>query len=148
MFILSKDGCWECISHSKNRKGYIDICRNSKRTKIHRYIYEQVNGIVLSDDVVVMHKCDNPACINPNHLDVGDIDKNNKDKTAKNRQVKGESVHTAKLTSNDVARIKIDDRSQRQIALDYGVCHSTIGRIKRRENWKHEDFSLQRRNVG
>jgi hypothetical protein len=134
-YILTEKGCWECTSHRRNRKGYVDICRNGIRTKLHRYSYELANGSIPAG-MIVLHSCDNPACFNPDHLRIGTIEDNNKDKTAKQRQVKGEAVHTSKLSVEQVIDIQNDERSNRVIAKEYGVAHSTIGRIKRGVNWK------------
>ncbi|AGR46746.1 hypothetical protein JL_60 [Bacillus phage JL] len=132
-----ENGCWINTSHHKNNKGYADIKRDGYRTKLHRYIFEHHNGIKLSSEDIIMHTCDNPACINPEHLVRGTIDENNKDKTKKGRQTKGESIHTATLTEEDVRNILKDPRSGNQLAKEYGVHRSTINSIRRGETWKH-----------
>lgn len=133
-YSIDDNGCWNCISHSKNQKGYIDICRNGKRKKLHRYVYSLEKGEQIPEKVLLMHSCDNPSCFNPEHLSPVTIDENNKDKTLKGRQVKGAAVHTAKLADH-ISDILADNRPQRVIAKQYGVYHSTIGRIKRGRSW-------------
>lgn len=49
----------------------------------------------------------------------------------------GESHHNTTLTEQQVREIRIDLRPQADIAAEYGVAQATIGRIKRRETWKH-----------
>lgn len=136
LYSINENGCWVCVSHSKNYAGYTDICRHGRRTKLHRYVYEKHYNYPLTKDEVVMHLCDNPSCMNPFHLEVGSINDNNQDKTSKGRQTKGSDVHTSKLTEIQVLEILKDTRSNRKIAEDYGVAHSTIGRIKKGVNWK------------
>lgn len=49
----------------------------------------------------------------------------------------GEKSATAKLTEEDVKKIRMDLRSQQKIANDFGVCQTQISRIKRRVRWAH-----------
>ena len=46
-------------------------------------------------------------------------------------------MNNRKLTEEKVMAILNDSRSNRQLAKLYGVSHETIGKIKRRESWKH-----------
>jgi hypothetical protein len=50
---------------------------------------------------------------------------------------KGEKHHQSKLTEAQVMLIRVDTRSQRKIAADYGVAQSQIGAIKNRKTWKN-----------
>jgi hypothetical protein len=88
------------------------------------------------DGMVVRHKCDNPACVNPDHLELGTHADNVADRDARGRTARGERLH-AKLTEDDVLRIRADSRSHRAIGADYGVAHSTVGNIKRGRKWSH-----------
>lgn len=47
------------------------------------------------------------------------------------------SKYSKKLNEEKVMAILADNRSNRQIAKTYGVSHETIGKIKRRESWRH-----------
>ena len=49
----------------------------------------------------------------------------------------GENVNFAKLSATQIQAIKIDTRSQRDIAQSYGVHQSAISLIKRNKRWKH-----------
>jgi ribosomal protein S25 len=54
---------------------------------------------------------------------------------------KGSQHHKAKLTEEDVIAIRRDyswhKNTHYMLAAKYGVNHATIGKILRRENWKH-----------
>jgi len=52
---------------------------------------------------------------------------------------RGENSGMAKLTEKQVLEIREIGNaiSQRKIASIYGICHSMIGSILRRENWTH-----------
>jgi transposase len=45
--------------------------------------------------------------------------------------------YSKKLDEEKVMAILADTRSNRQVAKIYGVSHETIGKIKRRESWRH-----------
>jgi DNA-binding CsgD family transcriptional regulator len=52
-------------------------------------------------------------------------------------KVRGEKY--VKLTESQAVAIICDTRTQYEIARDYGIDPSTVGRIKRGRNWKHLD---------
>lgn len=58
-----------------------------KMYKAHRYSLEYARNLKPKDThgKVVMHSCDNPACVNPDHLSMGSIKDNNDDKVSKGR---------------------------------------------------------------
>lgn len=78
---------------TKNHLGYGLIEYTDEVTKkrhclpIHRAIYMIVNNIHLSRHELVLHKCDNRACINDKHLFKGTQKDNMQDMIAKGRQV-------------------------------------------------------------
>lgn len=80
-------GC--LISHlAPNKKGYVPLSvggRTGKKVRAHRFIYEQLFGELLKEELV-MHECDVRNCIEPNHLYVGDAQDNSDDMKLKGRQ--------------------------------------------------------------
>lgn len=76
-----------------NKNGYGDIQYNINGKHYHylahRLSFEISNDVRISSDVVICHKCDNPACINPRHLFAGTHATNVEDKVNKGRQAKG-----------------------------------------------------------
>ena len=87
----------------------------------------------------ILHHCDVRCCIEEPHLYAGDVRDNVNDMMARerNKPVRGERHGLAKLSAEHIPAILADTRSQRAIALDYGVSHNTIGYVKRGEVWKH-----------
>ncbi len=134
--VEKKGSCWNWTRH-KNSYGYgIFVLPGDKKVRAHRHAYELTYGKI-PKGLVIMHSCDNPACINPKHLKAGTKLENNRDSFKKGRNAFGEKNGHARLTSAQVESIRSDKRTQTAIALDYGVCPSHISRIKSHEVWQH-----------
>lgn len=100
----------------------------------------------IARDVVVCHKCDNPACCNPAHLFLGSQGDNVRDCNRKGRargtfKSDGHPRHMAKLSDEQVREAKhlfeSGSLSQSEIARRMGVHSSTISRAVRGEYWSH-----------
>jgi DNA-binding XRE family transcriptional regulator len=84
---IEENGCHIIISHAPNNSGYCNFTRDNKTQLIHRYIYIKHYGDI-SENMVVMHKCDNRKCINIDHLQLGTPKENTKDMFTKQREGK------------------------------------------------------------
>lgn len=129
--------CWKWQG-SKRGKGYGRIKKNGETLVAHRASYE-INIGPIPEGMLVCHHCDVPACVNPRHLFIGTQKDNLRDRNNKGRfhPVKGERHGRSKLTEEQVKAIMKDDRTQREIAADYGVDRAMISHIKRGHSWKH-----------
>lgn len=144
-FVQKSDGCWLWKS-SFTVKGYGKLGgggRGGKQLLAHRVSYEIHHGEI-PDGMVVMHKCDNPACVNPDHLQVGTQSENILDSLSKGRKVcvapvhQGEQHWSAKLTEDDVRAIRESKGiPYTELAKQYGVYPSVIRRAAVGETWKH-----------
>lgn len=70
-YVQKTESCW-LWTGAKSRGGYGKISpggRGSGLVATHR-LSLKLAGIDLPDDMVVDHKCRNPACVNPDHLRV------------------------------------------------------------------------------
>lgn len=133
---VTTSGCWSCISHKKDKDGYVRLRRSKKDVYLHRLVYEQEVGKI-PEGLVILHSCDNPSCINPDHLSVGTIAENQLDKVKKNRQAKGSQNGNSKLTEEQVLEIRADNRPVKEIAEDYKVSTVTIYGIKNKQYWRN-----------
>lgn len=136
--------CW-LWKAGKYRRGYGMAYERGSTRQAHREAYQSVHGFGSADGLLVMHKCDVPACVNPKHLRLGTPADNMADKVAKGRQSKprGEQNPNAKLTNDDVMAIRKTyaprDRNSGGDALAeaYGVSASVISNIIHRRTWTH-----------
>jgi hypothetical protein len=131
-------GCWEFQGSRLRGYGRIGRGRVADGTSYsHRVMWEIVFGSI-PDGLCVLHKCDNPPCGNPAHLFLGTNADNTLDKERKGRgrHTKGEENADARLTWGQVRAIRVDSRSCRKLATEYGVCHQHIQKIKSGKKWK------------
>lgn len=106
--------------------GYGVVRIDGKSTVAHVVAWEAVNGPV-PDGMVLDHLCRVRHCINPDHLEpVTDA-------------INIQRGALAKLTADDVREIraKAGTKPKLQLAKEYGVSHTLIRKIIRREAWKN-----------
>lgn len=115
--------CW-LWKAGTNSKGYGRFRHNGEARLAHRVAYELEYGDVPS---LLRHTCDNPACVNPDHLEPGTQADNLQDMADRGR---GRKTH---LPLNVVESVRAATGTQRQVAEQFGVSQSTVGRIRRGE---------------
>lgn len=134
--ILFGDACWEWTAGCFDSGYGAFSVTHTELVRAHRFSFEVFVRPLLEGECA-LHSCDNRKCCRPKHLFAGSQIENVADRDRKGRQAFGERSATAVLTAEQVMRILADDRSQRTLGREYGVCKSTIGYIKRGEYWKH-----------
>jgi HNH endonuclease len=106
---------------------------------VHRLAWEEVYGVI-PPGMFICHRCDVPACVNVEHLFMGTHADNMADMVRKGRSPRSCGERNGgggKLTDEKVRLIREDGRVYREIAASHGVTVKTIGRVKRREHWRH-----------
>ncbi len=122
--------------------GYGIFNTDHKSDRAHRVSYE-LYVREIPNGLFVCHKCDNRLCVNPDHLFVGTNQDNMDDMYRKNRnnQPKGENHFCAKLTEEDVIRIRLlfkgGNYSITGLAKKFGVSYGPIWSIVHRKTWRH-----------
>ncbi len=130
-------GCLVWTGRATDRRGYGVITIEGKSRRATRVAWLLAHGEWPHSDLFVCHTCDNPACVEPSHLFLGTAAANNLDAKTKGRNARGERVGGAKLSEQDVALIRQEFGSHKQIAAKYGVSATLVGLIKRRIVWAH-----------
>jgi len=135
------NGCVE-FTGCKDDCGYGRINNGKgKLVRIHRAVWERDHGPI-PFGMVVMHLCDNRACINPSHLVLGTQAQNVADMELKGRRrsLRGVEHSQAKLTERAVLQIRAKlamGSTCASIAAEYGVSEGMIRHIKKGRAWTH-----------
>lgn len=140
-----ENACWLWMN-VLNKHGYGHCTYKGFRTYAHRISWMLHNKQQIPDKMVIMHTCDNPACVNPKHLQLGTQADNMRDMFAKQRHKRtkgmrfrapgGEDHCRCKLTWNQVNEIrrKYDSGNftQQYLAHEYEVAQSRISYLVRK----------------
>lgn len=129
-------GCWLWLASIHSKNGYAQIMMpNGKPERAHRVSYKVHKGPI-PKGLDIRHTCDIRCCINPEHLIPGTRKQNMEDAIRRGRLERGVDRYNAKLDEIKVAAIRIDLRTQRTIAAEYGVDQALISRVKSGSRWK------------
>lgn len=98
-------GCTLCWL-SPIKDGYRKLQIGNVSVQAHRLAYILANGPI-QEGVLVLHRCDTPACVNPLHLRLGDNAANTADKISRGRlnALVGERQGRAKLTDQTAMEV-------------------------------------------
>ena len=77
--------CWKLKSRSKHPHKYIVVFTEPKKSDLAHRISWRIHRGEIPNGLLVLHKCDNRACVNPEHLFLGDYGDNFRDCIAKGR---------------------------------------------------------------
>ena len=145
-----QDACWlwQAGMNSKvNGYNYGIFWVNGGNTLTHRFALSVFNGVLVSDELDVLHNCDNPPCCNPNHLRAGTHTDNMQDKIERGRGNFniGEDRPAAKLNDNLVRKIRHFYRMREKykkytVAYMARLCdvdYSLIHMVVKDQIWKH-----------
>ena len=124
-------GAWG--GRKRDRRPY--FMARGRRTMAYRWCWELVYGETLSDDVLILHKCDNGGwpigCTNPNHLRKGSNAENMAEMSERQRHGLPATVVRA------IRRLLAAGQTEIEIARIYGLTRETVSAIKTKRAYKH-----------
>lgn len=136
---IQENGCWEW-SAGRFQNGYGKLKIGAKTKKAHVVAFVACNGFDKLAGRIVCHTCDNPPCCNPDHLFSGTVRDNSIDAISKGKILLGENHPNARLTNDNVREIRKrygeGNQTIKNLAFEYGVGSTTIGRVVHRRQWK------------
>jgi hypothetical protein len=152
--VLDDDKCWLWRGYiSPTGYGRIAIGGGRKQMFLaHRVAWEMHHAQPIPGEMVIMHKCDTPACVNPAHLELGTQADNIQDMVKKRRHSRGKSINRG--TANGQAKLTLDQAlairkscdsglaNQSQLAQQYGISVSAISLIVTGQTWRHSATEL------
>lgn len=122
--------CW-IWRGARDRRGYGTFHHRDNTYKAHRVVYTLLVGEI-PPGKLLLHSCDNPACVNPEHLTPGTHQDNINDMMKKGRHRKPQEKRPIKKLSLEEKQAIVlnGDRSNRSLAKEFGVSLLTIRRVK------------------
>ena len=126
-------GCWEWTA-GKYRKGYgqfvlaRDGYGQQRHVYAHRVAYVLAHGDIPTG-AIVMHSCDNRACVNPAHLSLGTQSQNLRDASARGRLPKS-NPGIQKITDAQVREIRQSTEKSVRLAERFGVTKSCMSQVR------------------
>lgn len=122
-------------------RGYFSIRADGKNLGAHVFMCRLVHGEKPDNKDLAAHSCGNGhrGCVNPKHLRWATYKENVEDAFLHGTVRVGEDHHYAKLTEDDVRRIRVLGRTltQKSIGKLFGVTRHTIARVLSGDRWKH-----------
>ena len=132
---IDKSGeCW-LWTGSCNEFGHGQFRYESKAWKAHRFSYFLANGELPAPPLIVRHKCKSKNCVNPEHLEPGTKKQNSADRIRDETDNRGEKNSAVKLTEVQVREIRQSNKSQEDLAKEFGVCKVNISAIINKKSW-------------
>lgn len=135
--------CWLwTASLSAGRYGNIGLGGRGRMVKAHRASWVLHFGEI-PKGMNVLHRCDNTICVRPDHLFLGTQAQNiaDMDRKGRRRPSRGERFPQSKLTEKSVRKIRDmyipGQVRQVDLAKMFGVSHVVIGKVIRKQAWKH-----------
>lgn len=135
-----KNGCWNWTGANTGKGvgyGHGRFSFKGKPMTATHYMLKHIMNIGIPKGRVVLHSCDNTACVNPEHLTVGTQSENIKDSYLRNRKKRtGVVVKLTEAAVNSIIKNK-GTITVANLAKKYSVTEKTIYRVYSGATWSH-----------
>lgn len=148
--ITKGDDCWIWMAGLNSKKkgtNYGCTYIRGRRMLTNRVALEVELGRRISNQICVLHTCDNPQCCNPSHLYEGSKLQNAQDRERRNRRVceKGSERKNSKLDDEKVKEIrrlyrlhlKYKKFTKANLARMFRVDRVLITKVINKTAWRH-----------
>ncbi len=139
--VLADNGCWIwTASRYKSGYGRFTPTGNNAPVYAHRWSFEH-HVSPITPSLLILHSCNNRACVNPAHLRQGTVKQNSADSRIAGTIPEGEKAANARLTERDVFAIRrmwaTRQCTIQSLATSYDVSQGCINGVIYEKTWKH-----------
>lgn len=144
----SLGNCWKWTGRPSRAKrngtpyGNIRLA-GSPTESSHRVSYWAFTGHMPGKSELLLHQCDFGLCANPGHMKLGTHGENMAERGERDRASRGSHHYSTSLTEQNVKEIRQKSgwgHSAASIARGHGVGPEVVGRILRKETWRHVTY--------
>lgn len=137
------NGCLKCVSHCKDKNGYVRIRYNGKHERLFRVLFQTKYGPIPKNKLL-RHICNNSWCCNVEHLKIGNQKENMMDmikagrslRGRQNIKLRGKQNGSNKLTNEEVKEIYLSKSSYSELSKKYNISKTNIVYIKNKKQWQ------------
>ncbi len=133
---IDSSACWEWTA-GRVTDGYGCFWVDGRNIRANRMSWQMFYGEI-PPGIFVLHRCDNPACVRPDHLFLGTNADNMRDCAQKGRIANGERQGLARLTHDQVKKIRellAAGQGLTSLAREFRVTPQQIYNIKHKKSW-------------
>ena len=141
--VSKSEQCWIWTGDVYTNSGYGRISVSGRRVRAHRVSWLLAAGQD-PGPLLVLHRCDTPACVRPDHLFLGTNTDNMRDKArkgrARNEPHRGSSNGFAKLNETNVQLIRerrAAGATAAALSREFNVSITTISNVTTGLSWRH-----------
>lgn len=133
----------ECLEwrYARSSDGCAVLYYEGASWRVPRLLCKLVHGDAPSSEHVAAHSCGrgHMGCVNPNHIRWATHQENMDDRARHGTTARGESNSEAKLTEDEVRKIRAmaERHTHRAIADKFAVSETAVSRIISGKTWKH-----------
>lgn len=118
------------------RIGLFCKVRGDRDREVHKLVAEAFHGPCPAG-YLTRHLDGNKLNIHPSNLVWGTPQENSDDHIKHGGQIRGEDIAVSKLKASQVIAIFKSEKTQKELAIEYGVSQGSISNIKIRKTWRH-----------
>lgn len=134
--IKQENGYWLWPYH-KDKDGYGRVGINYKTIRLGKLILSFKLNKPIAEINSALHTCDTPACFNPEHLFEGTHLDNMQDAKKKGRKYIGSKNDNAKLTEEDIIKIRASSKSLKELSKEFKIGWKYVSAIRCKRSWSN-----------
>jgi predicted XRE-type DNA-binding protein len=129
-------GCWLWGGGRQGSMGYGAFWWEGRQSRTHRLVFQIGGGCLTTEEVQVLHSCDQPLCCRWEHLSAGSQSENIHQMVDRQRVVIGSKMKISAAIAEEIrSRYAQGGMTQRAIGNEYGITNGMVSMIVTGKRW-------------